>query len=128
MLQTSPVHSRISEARLGMEGTAFTGQDGPDCGGAGDDRRTHKRKRVLWVGAVETDAGRFECIALDLSLGGAKLRIAERFAPLQQVRLVLQRFGTLDAEVVWQTKELIGVRFTNDPQAIAAKIGGALPL
>ncbi len=50
-------------------------QDTEAVGGAAlADRRRHKRKPVLWAARVETRIGPAECIILDLSLGGAKLR------------------------------------------------------
>jgi len=90
-------------------------------------RRT-VRKRVLWGAQLQIASHRFDCIVVDLSLGGARLHFAEPIEKGQQVTLVLDRIGDLGAEVVWQQERSIGVRFTDDPQRIAQLIGGRLPL
>lgn len=93
-----------------------------------EDRRQHKRKPVLWGARLATSDGEFECIALDLSLGGAKLRMAEPPEAGQTATLVLDRFGALAAEIVWRRADLIGLRFTDAPTEIARILGDSLPL
>ena len=90
--------------------------------------RRNVRKRVLWGAQLQISAARFDCIVVDLSLGGARLHFAERIEMGQEVALILDRIGSLRAEVVWQEERSIGVRFTDDPQRIAQLIGGRLPL
>lgn len=93
-----------------------------------DERRQHKRKPVLWKAHIETSAGAADCVILDLSLGGAKLRVAAKAAARDKVSLVIERFGALEAEVVWARPDRIGLRFTASPETVARTIGGALPL
>jgi hypothetical protein len=93
-----------------------------------EERRKYKRKPVLWAAKLETASGRHECITLDLSLGGAKLRVDTTVAPNEQVTLVFDRFGPLRAEVAWVEGGTIGLRFTEDPQRVGNALGGSLPL
>jgi hypothetical protein len=93
-----------------------------------EDRRIHKRKPVLWAARVETFAGAAECIILDLSLGGAKLRGQAKVAAKQPVTLVIDRFGALRAEVVWARSGHMGLRFTDEPEQVAHILGSTLPL
>jgi PilZ domain len=94
----------------------------------GAERRHHKRKPVLWAARVETRDGPCECIILDLSLGGAKLRGATDVAADQAVTLVIDRFGALKAKVVWSRQNYMGLRFTDSPDQIAHILGTTLPL
>jgi hypothetical protein len=93
-----------------------------------EDRRKHKRKPVLWGARIATSDGDFDCIALNLSRGGAKLRMAEPLEVGQTATLVIDRFGALAAEVVWRRADLIGLRFTDAPAEIARVLGDSLPL
>jgi hypothetical protein len=95
---------------------------------AADDRRAHKRKAVLWSARIETNSGPCDCIILDLSLGGAKLRTTAEAMSRQHVTLVIDRFGALRAEVMWARRGHMGVRFIDAPDQIAHVVGGTLPL
>lgn len=104
-------------------------QDEQVVGGATPaDRRQHKRKPVLWAARIETREGPCDCIILDLSLGGAKLRSAAPVAAQQTVTLVIDRFGALHAEVIWARSGRMGLRFVDAPDQIAHILGATLPL
>lgn len=93
------------------------------------DRRQHKRKPVLWSARVESRQGPSDCIILDLSLGGAKIKTAATPVPAHQtVTLVIDRFGALRAEVVWSRLGHMGLRFIDAPDQIAHVVGSTLPL
>jgi PilZ domain len=93
------------------------------------ERRRHKRKPVLWSARVESYAGPADCIILDLSLGGAKIKTSATPVPAhQKVTLVIDRFGALRAEVVWSRMGHMGLRFTDSPDHIAHVVGTTLPL
>jgi hypothetical protein len=93
-----------------------------------DEKRRHKRKPVLWSARVETDTGAAACIILDLSLGGAKLRVPPQAKANQAVTLVIDRFGAINAVVAWCRSGEMGLRFTDPPEQVAHIIGAALPL
>ena len=56
-------------------------------------QRRHKRKPVLWSARVDTGTLCAECIILDLSMGGAKLKAQSDAKVHQAVTLVIDRFG-----------------------------------
>ncbi len=100
-----------------------------DAASAWDEKRKHKRKPVLWAARIETQAGEpAECIILDLSLGGAKLRCAAKVAARQPVRLVIDRFGVLRGQVAWVRSGMIGLHFIDPPEQISHIVGAKLPL
>src|SRR5579883_614642 len=90
-------------------------------------RRT-VRKRVLWAAKLAHGARRFDCVVVDLSLGGARIYLAQPLVRGEVVTLILDRMGTLRAEVVWQEGHSIGLRFVEEPEKIASAIGARLPL
>jgi hypothetical protein len=93
-----------------------------------DEQRRHKRKPVLWSARVESETGTAPCIILDLSLGGARLRVPPQAKANQPVTLVIDRFGAINAVVAWCHSGEMGLRFTDAPEQVANIIGGALPL
>jgi len=93
------------------------------------ERRRHQRKTVLWSARVESKDGPSDCIILDLSLGGAKIKTdAAPVSAHQTVMLVIDRFGALRAEVVWSRRGHMGLRFTDSPDHVAHVVGATLPL
>jgi hypothetical protein len=93
-----------------------------------EERREHKRKPVLWSARVEWNSGAAECIIMDLSLGGAKLRGPVAAKAHDPVTLVIDRFGTIRAEIVWARMGYIGLRFTDSHDQISHILGTTLPL
>ena len=95
------------------------------------DQRRHVRTRVLWMATLDTKEGPLACIVLDVSRAGAKLQFATPIFPVllrQPVELHIEPLGMLNAEVVWQLGDRMGVQFSDDPAQINSVIGGALRL
>ncbi len=90
--------------------------------------RATVRKRVLWAARIEAAGRQYDCVVVDLSLGGAKLDVAAPVAQGDAVTLILERFGSFRAEIAWRDDGSVGLRFAEDPQRIADLIGGRLPL
>jgi hypothetical protein len=74
-------------------------------------RRRDERKAVLWVGYV-CIAGRpnIACAVLDVSAGGAKVRVSEPVAQGELVSLKSPHFSR-KARVVWSADGAIGLQF-----------------
>ena len=100
----------------------------PETGTA--EQRRHIRKRVLWAARLDTAEGPFNCVILNVSRSGAKLRLpaATTISSREPIQLVLEAFGELRAEIVWQRGDKMGIRFTTDPDQVAAIIGASLAL
>jgi|SRR5665213_2724033 len=105
-------------------GWIVTRSDGATPGG----RRKHRRKPVMWSAHFELPTGGLDCIAFDLSLGGAKLRLDAPVKLRQRGRLVLERYGAIEAEILWQRPGMAGLRFLDPPWRVARLIGKALAL
>ena len=75
-------------------------------------QRRHPRSAVLWAAQLETrDGRRLDCAVLDLSAGGAKLRIEHSLATGDLVTLTSPRFGVRRARVAWVEAGRLGLQF-----------------
>ncbi len=93
------------------------------------ERRRHKRRPVVWRGRLEIANDRaVACAILNLSLGGAKLSASATVAIGDCVKLTIDRFGTLEARVVWHEDGHLGVQFLAEEAAVAAMFGPSLSL
>lgn len=90
--------------------------------------RRSVRKRVLWAAKLAHGKACFDCVVVDLSLGGARIYLAQPVGKGDIVTLKLDRMGALRAEVVWQEGHSLGLCFVDEPQKIAETIGARLPL
>ena len=91
------------------------------------DRRRCPRRHVLWSGRLHTGAQDHDGIILDLSASGAMLRLTEPAAVPASVTVSAERFGTLRARVVWQQRNVVGLRFSETPRRVARAVGGSAP-
>jgi len=89
-------------------------------------RRKHRRKAVLWAARLDAEEGGFECVAFDLSLGGVKLRLNARVALHRPVKLLLERLGRLEGELVWRRAGTIGLRFLTSPDEVSRLLGDSI--
>ena len=91
------------------------------------ERRRFRRRSVILASILETRQGTVQCVALDLSLGGARIRVHERLEPLEQVTLVLGKFGRFPGHVVWRIAADAGLQFSDPPEEIAVRFGNDIP-
>ena len=84
--------------------------------------RTHEGKRVLWDAKLHQGARTFECEALHISPGGARIRINERLAINSRVMLAINRYGSFPGEVRWQNENLAGIRFLEDAAVLEERL------
>jgi hypothetical protein len=108
-----------------MDGTAKPNTD--VAGVSPAERRRHERVGVMLMASLRSTNGIFDCMVLDISRGGAKLILGEPQALPPSVTLMLGGFGSFRAQTVWQHNEILGIRFTDTPEAIAEAFQGLVP-
>jgi hypothetical protein len=82
----------------------------------GSERRRHARRSGLWAAQLETAQGaRRNCLVLDVSQTGAKLRLEHTTAPGELVTLIGDRFGTRRGRVIWAGNHRLGISFLDQP-------------
>ncbi|MGF1611849.1 MAG: PilZ domain-containing protein [Kiloniellales bacterium] len=96
-----------------------------------DLRRRHPRVALLWAGRLQSPSlgasapapETAPCAILNLSNGGARLRLAEAGSCPSRIELESAHFGRLAARVVWRKGNDLGLAFLEAPKAIAALLG-----
>ncbi len=89
--------------------------------------RRFRRKSVILASSLETARGTVQCVALDLSLGGARVRVQEKLETQDQVTLILAKFGRFPAQVVWRNAPEAGLQFADPPEEVAQRFGNDIP-
>jgi len=96
--------------------------------GNSNERRRFSRATVLWEAAILDGDHADGCVLLNISEGGALLRVLDPFACATSINIDIARVGKLDAQVAWRGADAIGVVFNGDPQDIAERFEqAALP-
>lgn len=94
----------------------------------GEPRRCHPRFTVVWTGRIVAASRALDCVILNISASGAKLRVFESMELPQRFTLIVDRFGDFPAELVWRDRRSAGVRFVGDPSQIGQTFAQALPV
>ncbi len=89
--------------------------------------RKFPRRLVLLSGAVYLENKPIECRVLDISAGGARIRVDETIDTENNLQLMIYRFGEFETEVAWEKDSDIGVVFVENPTDIEQIIGHLLP-
>jgi len=92
------------------------------------ERRQTVRKRVLWTAQLGANARQLDCTILDVSLGGARIRVREEVPSRGPIAIACDRFGTFHAEVIWEKNLVAGLRFLESEARVAETIGHHVPL
>src|SRR5262249_58384304 len=92
------------------------------------DRRDRNRTKVNWRGKLLTVRGSFDCRVLDLSPGGALVRLIAALETGETVTLVFSEGEHIEGSVAWTQSRYVGIRFAKrreKPIPEAALIEGA---
>lgn len=88
----------------------------PESSAVTQDRRRHRRRSGFWSAQLETTAGhRLDCIVLDVSDSGAKLRIKHLVVGGEVMTLSGKRFEPRGVRVAWAAGERAGLVFLSRP-------------
>ena len=88
--------------------------------------RRYARTTVLWAGTLLCKEMQFECVIVNISAGGALLRVEGASACTSPVTVVNPRIGQLTGKIIWRKENELGISFDDTPEAVAAAIGHAL--
>jgi len=78
------------------------------------DRQRHPRHATLVPGKLVSGDEEVDCEVLNVSVGGAKLRIAEPIETNSHVRLKIGRVGEFNGRVAWRNGATLGVEFQDE--------------
>ncbi len=82
----------------------------------GRERRRHVRHSVLWKAEVYCGIRRSGCEILNISEGGARLRLEQSFNATEEVTIRSIHFGERHGRVVWQDGDRLGIEFRDNAQ------------
>lgn len=92
------------------------------------ERRRFSRASVLWEAAILDGDHADGCVLLNVSEGGALLRVLDPFSCPTTLNLEIARVGQVDAQVAWRGADSVGIVFKGAPQEIAGRFEkAALP-
>jgi hypothetical protein len=92
-----------------------------------EELRLHPRFSVLWTGRIDVSSEWVECVILNISADGAKLRLFQAIDLPARFSVSVDRYGVFPAELAWREGNSAGVRFLGDTGPIAQAIAQALP-
>jgi hypothetical protein len=88
--------------------------------------RRHDRTDLQMQATLVHDQASLPCSIVNISAGGARLRLEAGTLPPEGVEVTLEfaRFGSFPATTIWRTGIQLGIRFTKDPDAMAEVVMG----
>ncbi len=90
------------------------------------DRRQFSRISVLMKATIFSGGMAVESVVLNLSSGGAKVRLLQPMTLTKSVLLRIDRFGDFPGMVTWRDGHYFGVRFQMDPEDVIERAGDIL--
>ncbi len=75
------------------------------------DKQKHPRHQTFCPGKLYAGDRVVDCEVLNISVGGAKIRLAEPVEVASQVRLRIERVGEFSGRVAWRDGTILGIEF-----------------
>jgi hypothetical protein len=72
--------------------------------------------RANWPAEIRAGGVRIECTVLDVSSGGAHLRVENLPPASDRIWLLVENVGPVAGELAWQHKDRIGLRFLKEQE------------
>ena len=92
------------------------------------ERRAFWRTTVLWSGHLRAAGDSAECVILDVSANGAKIRFTEATGVSEEsCALEVARLGVFSCEIAWRRGNRVGLCFKEGLSTIATQMNEALP-
>jgi hypothetical protein len=86
---------------------------------AGSGPSAARRFRANWPAELRGGGVRVPCTVIDISAGGASVRIARVPSGGAQLWLIIDKVAPIAATLAWREKERAGVRFLQEQQWVA---------
>ncbi len=91
------------------------------------EQRRYRRCSVLWNACVFSAGQTMDAVVLNVSAGGARIRLKGAPALDDRATLSIGRFGDFAGRLVWRDGNEFGMEFLDPPERIVAKVGDTLP-
>jgi hypothetical protein len=94
--------------------------------GTAHEKRRHLRRKVIWGARISCALGERACTVLNISRGGAALKLDVTLDPGSDVQLLMPGIGHLAGWVVWSNHDRVGIQFGDLSEALGAALDQAL--
>ncbi len=94
--------------------------------GETEERRLHSRTTVSLPGRISCGTKDGACTMLNISPGGALLRVRDEFDISSIVTVQVERHGAFHARVVWRRNDHLGIKFLDDARRIQQRFADLL--
>lgn len=92
------------------------------------EQRRYQRSSVVWQGSLEVGGQSFDCVVMNISANGVKLRLRdETDRDLLSGLLTIPRLGEFEADVVWRNDSSMGLKFDRHPDEIRLLLAEIMP-
>ena len=91
------------------------------------EQRRHRRCSVLWTACLFSGGRTMDAVVLNLSAGGARIRLPQAPAVEDRATVSIGRFGDFAGRLVWRDGNEIGLEFLDPPERVVDKVGDTLP-
>ncbi|HYM17488.1 MAG TPA: PilZ domain-containing protein [Micropepsaceae bacterium] len=86
---------------------------------AGSGPQSVRRYRANWPAELKCGGSRIPCTVLEISAGGASIKIGSIPTEGPQLWLVIDRMPPISAVLAWREKERVGLRFADEQEWVA---------
>jgi hypothetical protein len=90
------------------------------------EQRRHIHTKVIWSARVTSTIGERLCTILNISRGGAMIRLDATLDRCSNVQLTIPAIGKLPGWVVWSSYDRAGIQFADLSESQAAALEQAL--
>ncbi len=87
--------------------------------------RTHVRHETACPGTFSSKDQAVDCVVLNVSVGGAKLRLNGKIDVTAQVKLRVEQVGEFAGRVIWRNDATLGIEF-NEPLRDIDRVAAAM--
>lgn len=91
------------------------------------EQRRYRRCAVLWSACVFSGGRTMDAVVLNLSVGGARIRLPNPAVLDDRATLSINRFGDFAGRLVWRHETEFGLEFLDPAERILDKFGDTLP-
>jgi hypothetical protein len=100
--------------------------DGTTADAACPEKRRYLRKKVIWSARVESAIGERQCAVLNISRGGAQIKLDATLDTCSTVAISIPGIGRLPGWVVWSSYDRAGIQFSELSGSLASALEQAL--
>ncbi len=92
--------------------------------------RKSSRFRTIFTGKIRQDGKTKDCLIMDVSARGARLKNIKNLSDTPEIHLIIDRLGpyrAIEGEIMWRSGDFVGVNFLADAEDMKEKMAELMP-